>query len=509
MTMMLAVLMLASCSKEQGARLIPDDAFVVIRLNVMKTMESTGMKGDDTSMKTQIEKLIKSAGLEKEVREKLMELIDDPTSSGIDFTEPVYLYLSGGGRDGFEGGVTGTTASKGDLADIVKMLGDMNDDITLEDYKSDGVQYARIDRGTVLIFNSDWFFIGPIDRSEDWEDAAESTIEDLLERASGNNNIGEHPAFQQMCERKGLMQVGIFGSGIENMPIPSEVTSSLPDDCELKDVAGIMDLAINNGEIVMECEGMPMSEAWEKQWNLLDYKEIEKSQAKYADADGALAIVNIDPKGIFDYVKAFARNAGVRTRDLERLDELKPIFNAFTGKGMVAVNNWDENDGPEIVAYVGTKNTKLLDQLVGEGSDDVMSVGNNEYRIPIDYDYDYNDSIGDWVMTATKFMQAGWKNDQTYFLMNTDDEPFTTPRKAFTDVKGIGAYARTSGRLLGDAVSTIDYDMDQAGQFCADIVDYIELYMESPTKYVFRIATKKKDKSPIVAIIDYVKKHHM
>ena len=513
MTLMLAMLLLASCSKNQGTRLIPDNAFAVIRLDVMKTMESVGMKGDDTSVKEQIEALIKNAGLDKEAREKLMEIIDDPTSSGIDFTEPIFLYFSLGGSDGIEGGITGTTASKGNLTDAIKMLEKMDDNITLEEYKSDGVQYARLERSTVIIFNGDWFYIGPVDNGDDWESDVEDTIEDLLDRAAGNNNLEEHPALQKMAESKGLIQIGMFGSGFDGLPGMSQLTSQLPEGCELKDVSGVLDFIINKGEIVMEGEALLMSDAWKKQVEMYGIEEIEESQTKYADAEGALAVINIDPKAIYQFAMNAAKSYELNSEALKQIEELKPIFDAFTGKGMVAINSWEEGDDPEIVAYVGTKDNKLLDKLVGDQPTmedrGITSVANNEYRVPIDYDYDYNDSIGDFVMTPTKFIRAGWKDNQTYFLMNTEKEPFTASRKPFTDVKGVGFFAYVSGKLLGQAVSSIDDDAYVAGKAVADLLDYMELYYESSTKGVFRIAMKKKDKSPVVTIIDYVKHHFM
>ena len=510
MTLMLAVL-LASCSKNQGGRLIPDTAFAVFRLDVIKTMESTGMKGDDTSVKSQVESLIKRAGLDKEVREKLLEIVDDPTSSGIDFTEPVYVYFTANGRSGVEVGVVGTTASKGDLTDAIKMLEGMDDDISLEEYESNDVQYARLDRSTVIAFNGDWFYVGPVEGQSDWESQVESTIEDLLDRADGNNNMEDNEAFKQMCERKGVMQIGIFGTGFDGLPGTSEMMRQLPEDCELKDIAGFVNLVINKGEIVFEGEALLMSEAWKKQLDLLTYNDIEKSQAKYADAEGALAIINADPKDFYKYVRKFAESAGASRDDQEKLEELKPIFDAFTGQATIAINKLKEDNEPEVVAYVGTRNNSLVEALLSNGGDNesVVKVDDDEYRIPIDYDYDYSDSIGDWTMTPTKFLNVGWKNNQTYFMMNTDDEPFTTPRNSFSDVKGVGIYVRAAGKLLGMAVGSINDDAERAGMAVADIIDCIEFYMESPTKTIFRIVTKKKDKSPIVTVIDYVKKNFL
>ena len=505
------ILLLASCSKNQGGRLIPDNAVAVIRFDMMKTMESTGMRGDDTSVKSQLEKLIKDIGLDKEVREKLMDILDDPTSTGIDFTEPVYLYFAAKGANDFDGGFVGTTASKSDLAELINMLGEMDDDITLEEYKSDGIQYARLDHSTVIVFNSDWFYIGPIERSSDWESEVEDTIEELLAHAGGKDNIEDNEVFQKMCDGKGLMQLGFFGSGMDGIPGISEVLQQLPEDCDLKDIGGVCDLIIDKGEIVFEGEALLLSDAWKKQAELFTINPIEKSQAKYAEANGALAIVNAETEGLFDYIVKMAKNAGASDDDLGKLDEMKSVFDAFTGQATIAVNSWEEKDGPEVVAYVGTSNNSLVETLVSTATDStsIVKVGTDEYRLPIDYDYDYNDSIGDWTMTPTKFINVGWKDNQTYFLVNTEDEPFTASHKPFTDVKGVGFFIYVSGELLGHAISAISDDSSIAGEAVNDLLDYMELYYESTTKGVFRIAMKNKDKSPVVAIIDYVKRNFM
>lgn len=510
MTLMLAVL-LASCSKKQGSRLIPDNAIVVLRLDMMKAMESTGMKGDDTSVKDDVEKLIKGMGLDKEVREKLLEIVDDPTSSGIDFTEPVFAYFAPTENGGdAEGGFVGCVDSKSNLEDALKMLEDMDDDFALEEYGNDGVQYVMIDRNAAFIFNDNWFFVGPVERDDNWKPDVDATIEALLDRAAGNNNIEGSDAFQQMCDRNGLLQVGFFGSAFDNIPLPDEVADQLPNDCDLKDIATIANVVINKGEILMECEALPMSEGWEKYIKSVEYRDIEESQAQYARADGALAIINVNPKAFFRYIKKLAQATGAGSRDLEELDELKPVFDALTGEAMVAVN-WEKGDDVQVNAYVGTRNNSLVEKVVGDSESmeerGIVSTGDNEYRIPIDYDYDYNDSIADWVMTPTKFMQAGWKNGQTYLLLNSDDEPFTKQRKPFTDVKGIGYFIYASGELLGTAVGSADRQMERVGEAVGKIIDYVEIYLESPTKGIMRIATKKKDKSPIVAIIDYVKRN--
>lgn len=502
MTMVLAVL-LASCSKKQGSCLIPDNALIVLRFDMTKMLENTGMKGDDTSLKKEVEKLIKDAGIDKEAREKLLEIVDDPTSSGIDFTEPMFAYGAlTEQRGGFAGGFVGSVASKGDLKDAIEKLSNEADDISLEEYENGDVQYVMLDRHSALVFNGDWFHIGPVESDID------DTIEQLLDRADGKDNIEDNEAFKQMCERNGLMQWAFFGSGIENLPGIEEARRQMPEGCDFKDFACIMDFIINKGEIVVETEALLMSDEWKKQSEQIEFKTIEKSQAKYADADGALAVVNFDAKGIFKYIRKMAENAGLRGRDLDQLDELKPIFDILTGTGLVAINSWEEDEDPEVVAYLGTRRNDLVNKVVeGKTTDDgVVLLEPDCYLLPVDYDFDYNDSIGDWVMTPTKFMQLGWKNNQTYILMNTVNEPFDTPRKPFTEVKGVGVYAYASGDILGRAVASIDYSLDRAGMAVADIVDNAEFYLESPVKTVFRIAMREKDKSPVVAIIDYLKR---
>ena len=509
MTAVLALLLLASCSKKQGSRLIPDNAIVVARFDLLATMEKTGMRGDDTSLKDELEKAIKKAGLDKEVRDKVLEIIDDPTASGIDFTEPLYAYFASNDKREPEGGLVGAMASKSDLTDLLQMV-EENSDLSVEEYDGDGVMYLLLDRTAALIYNDDWFYLGTVER-DGYEPDVDATIETLLDRASGNSNIEEHKAFQVLNDRKGLMQLGFFGSGLEDLEGldgMDDIKNMLPEEIEMKDIAAVMDLIINDGEILIEAEAVPLTdevkEYYEKSGEMMN--TITDDLAKYVPKESSFILADIDVKTAFKNIRKVAEASGMRDRDLQQFDEVESIVNSLTGQAVVFLDEWDGESDPAIMAYVGTKNSDLIDKLVSENmsADTILSDGLNRYRIPVDYDYEYVEGLDDWVMTPTKFMQVGWDKNLTYFLINTDKEAFARPQRSFTDVKGIGMYARVSGKQLGQMVASESRNSELA-EAVDDIVECIELYAETPTKGVMRLATNKKDKSPIVIVADYVK----
>lgn len=507
---MLAVLVLASCSKKQGAKLVPEDAIVVARMDLTQMMEKTGMKGDDSSLKQWVSKAIKDAGLDKEVREKILEIVDDPTATGIDFTEPVYAYFAlEGDRETF--GIVGSVASKDDITDLLDMIADQTRDLAVEEYSDGGVKYLQMDRSSAFIYNSDWFYIGAVQRDEDYDPDMDATIDALLERADGKGSIEGNPAFEKMCEHQGLLQVGLFGSGIDAIKGSQELAKYLPDNLELKDIAAMMELAVNDGEILATAEPLPVSTDWQeyidKQMSTL--KDIEEAQAKYICDNGIVAFVNISTKNLYNRIKHYANSLGMSRSDKQQLEELKPLIDAFEGWASLEVSGWSDETMPPMKAYVGTKDRSVVDMVMAMQEDSALVAEQEQYIIPIDYDYDFDYDTGEYVKIPTQFAALGWKNKATYLLLNCDDEPFKTSGHKFSksDIKGVGAYARISGKFVADALRASEPYDDQLWDAIEKLFDYAELYADNGAKLVARIAMNKKDKSPIVAIAEYVKKY--
>ena len=123
-TMLVALMLLASCSKQQGQQLVPEDALFVMRIDAKQASEKSGLTGDKSELSKWLKKQVKAMGLDKEVRDKVLDILDDPTKSGIDLTEPLYLYAAGDFDDNTDAGLVGTIASEANFTDMLETLGE-------------------------------------------------------------------------------------------------------------------------------------------------------------------------------------------------------------------------------------------------------------------------------------------------------------------------------------------------------------------------------------------------
>lgn len=96
--------------------MILDDASVVVRLDVKKASENIKI-GENKAVKDKIIKAIKDADMGRSARNKMEEIIDDPTKSGVDFSDPVMLYVAKDG-DKDDVGLLGSVKDKDAFADL-------------------------------------------------------------------------------------------------------------------------------------------------------------------------------------------------------------------------------------------------------------------------------------------------------------------------------------------------------------------------------------------------------
>lgn len=492
-TMLTALVLLASCSKQQGQMLVPDDALFVVRIDAKQASEKSGLTGDKSELSKWIKKQIKEMGLDKEVRDKVLAIVEDPTKSGFDLTEPVFLYAAGDIEREPDFGVVGTMASKSDLIDLIETL----DAFDVEE--SNGFSYCEFDRDAALIFNGDWFFAGKIDDVDDM-------IATLKERAGGKGSLDGNKAFDKMCNKKGVMQALFLGEGLENIPdFRQMMASSMPDGLEMKDFASIIDFGLNPGEAILEAEFVPMSQEWQKyvDKSLKAMKSIDDAQAKYISDKGLSLFVNIDPKEILENIDKLAEALEL---DDEAAEMIEDVLDGFDGTASLEFSGIKDNQ-PCVSLYVGTKNDDalgLLLQNIGD-VDEFQEVGDNQYLFPTDYEYDWDSE--DFARTPTAWAAVGFKDGMTYF--STDKESvFSTPRQKYPvkEIKGKGLYLRFNADLFSTLADEADSSDAMLFKALADLFDYAECFNGDGATGVMRIVMKDKKKTPVEAIADYVKK---
>ena len=93
LTLMAVAFLLSSCSKTpKSAKLIPENANVVMRFDVKQIAEKSGL-GKDDKIKNELKGELKKSGLPKTLQTKMEAILDAPAKSGVDLREPIFAYV--------------------------------------------------------------------------------------------------------------------------------------------------------------------------------------------------------------------------------------------------------------------------------------------------------------------------------------------------------------------------------------------------------------------------------
>ena len=494
---LMAVILLASCSKQNSAKLIPDDATYVMRFDVMQTVEKSGMKGDKSELKKWLKEMLSQSDMGKKMRDELLNIAEDPTKSGIDFTEPVYLYASLSKKGLAEFGVVGNMANRGDLTDLLNGIAKEADTDGVEKAKS-GASYLELGSDGALIYTDDWFFAGMTNDVDDM-------IETLLNRAAGTGSLDGHKALEVMESKKGVMQFLMLYGGLSSMPEFRQVAELMPEGLDMEDLAAVADLELSRGETVITGEMVTLSKEWEKYMEKAHNmaKPISKEQVKYISDKGLSMLINLDTDNIFEFLERMAKQFEASEEDLAAVKE---ICEHFTGTASIDLYGISEGV-PQLNAYVGTKDSQPLDMALTSllSDESVQKIGDNEYLVATDYDYDWDN---DYNMNRTPkaWGLLGFRDGQSYF--STDKETaFTAPATAYpTDrIKGRGVFARFNFQMLND-LQLDDESVLAVFKEVANTFGEAECYYTDDMKSVFRLTNTDKTKTAIEAIVDLVKK---
>jgi len=490
MTMLVALLLLASCSKKQAAKLIPEDALFVMRFDVTKMQERSGLSGDKSALKDKIKDLLDEANMDRELREKLLDIVDDPTASGIDFTEPVYFYAGGDMQRKVDAGFVGSMASAGDFEDLLEKLAEEESDLEIEEGEG-GVKYFAMG-GSALVFNGDWIFIG---QSNDVDD----TIAELLDRADGQGSLEGTPAFEKMEQKDGLVQMLFQGAGIEAIKTREikEIKKMLPDNLEWRDMASLVDFVLDDGEMLLTAEAIALSDDVQEYIDKYDKicNDISDEQTEYVSGQAFSLFVNTDPEKYFKMIKPMLKEM----MDREEMEMVSNLLEGLDGTISLDLYGIDDEGQPKMSVYVGSKNADAVNFVMQNMGDSLTQNGNNEYLIPIrEYDW-FSETY------ETKgYVAAGYRDGQSYYVSDPD-LVFETPDGNFpaSELKGKGFFARFNFACLDEyAEKAGDNDIEDIIGKITDIYDYAEAYYEGNGKAVFRITTKSKKTNPIQALFE-------
>ena len=211
--LLMLIVLMASCSKSvpNYTRLIPEDADVVVRLDVRQMSKKSGF-GKNDKLKAKIEQFIKSE-LSGKAKEKILAILDDPKQAGLDLRYPVFFY--GSSNDENSVGLVGAVWDADDFTDLLNV---MAQEAGIGKVTTGELNYLKM-FDLLFCYNDDWFFIAPYNADLDNAKAQAEAVAKRYDKA--DKSMADNEGFRQMCMKKGLMQVFVkgetMGAVVDNM----------------------------------------------------------------------------------------------------------------------------------------------------------------------------------------------------------------------------------------------------------------------------------------------------
>ena len=488
----LLALFMSSCTDDlKYAKMIPDDAYFVMRLDVKQTVEKCGLQ-ENSKVKKSLTDALKESDLSRDLRDRIEQIFDKPATSGLDLRKPVFLYAS---KDGSyeETAVVGALHSESDFADLINAFAKEVDSKKVKE-TSDGVSYVEAG-GSYVVFDDDWFYCGDINENKD----SEAFVADIAKKIDKNDapSFADSEEFKKMGNSGGVMQILFNGKGLDKIVKEErikQVDELLPKDVKLKDATYMFDLTLDNGEMAVTGEFLTTSSQWTEYLKKNDEKlgDVKGDLLKYISKDGLSVIANINGQHILDALK----DAGLleESGDNNEIYKLLPSVN-----GDLAINITDvkmQEQLPVMSAYVQTKDDAIVNLLAQMTEGQAQKVGEQEYLIK----QPGNGAAGAGAFNAS----FGYKNNISYIAMGESPTIFTQPANAYSmnDIKGKKLYVRLGFAALEKMANSDNSEDAEIVKKLAKICDYAELFYEGQGKYVLRLVTKDKAKTPAASLID-------
>ncbi len=235
----LATIVLASCSKENGYQnVIPADAPLVASVDMASVAEKSDFANSSVSKIMQQYMGVLFSG---EAGKKMKVYMDSPQDMGIDFREPIFIFQTPNRCFG----VTMKMLDKGDFEDFIKMLQKQN--IASKAKENDGVMEGTLlddicfgyDDNTILLLVSD-----------EGASVSKRTLAQLFKQ-SRNESFASTDIFDYCFETK-EKDISIY-SNIAALPadLASTVKSFIPQGVKMTDVALEASADFQNGKFVL------------------------------------------------------------------------------------------------------------------------------------------------------------------------------------------------------------------------------------------------------------------
>ncbi len=471
------MMILMSCNNEptQSTALIPDDAALVMRLQLQQALADD----DGSLMAESIKRLLRQCGMSRPLRRQVEKLIDNPQRTGIDMQQPLYFFTSLSG----ERAMVGTVSSRSKLLSVVNSIA--RDEHLDHQVTTTDEDLSMLDADSIVcLFTDDWFYIG---RTDD----ANATADDVSRRAGGASSCNVELL---NGSDDAVVLLLVTGMGLQEAVDLGTIGDAMPVDVDLAEASLLFSLTTQKGEATLTARLCPDSDPWRQFISDTDdmMLPVDRQQARYLSDRGLALLAHTDVQALHDVAEALAH--ATHADDEGTLQTIDNIFQSFKGSLQADIYAL-EQPGCRMNLYISSRDTTMA-RLVRElvlSDDSTLTLAPHQYVFPLD-------------TIAARKATFGFSEGYTYLV--TDSTPaFTTAasRMSADGIQGHGVYARMNGSML----STMSTDsLGNVGRETVRLLGttcrYVEAFYQQGGTIVVRFHTNEANHSALAVWLSNV-----
>lgn len=492
----LVAVMFTSCSKRpQYAKLISEDAQVLMRFNVDAVASQLGSE-NSKAIADAAKKELQKSELSAEATQKIEEVVKDPAKAGIDFREPLVVSYGGKGNAKEEVRVLAAVHDKAALKDLLITTATDKDKKKFAD-KGNFTTY--VDDDAVLVFNDEIFCATNTDGK------APATVDKLIALIEADTDKPKANAeeLDKLFGSKSVAQVVITRKGMTE--IETAAKTPLANGLKLSDLSMSIELDATEGALTWSYELQTYSEDWDKYLQKYDATAGAIGAEFLGDIskESFTMIGNINGKLVWDAIEesGVLNNLSKYTTDTEALKLIEKNLTSVNGDIVLTSHYANAADKvPSGFIYIKTTSdvmVKEVQQQIGKEAEA--------------FDGGYKVALPAELMGGPKSILFGYKNSTTYATFGNDLKPFTKSASPIVaDAKGKKFFLYCNFAFVKDVIEKLIGSNDKDITELAAKFDYAELSVTDTKKGEFKFMLKDKSQSPIAliakALLDYATK---
>lgn len=514
---LLAVALFCSCeSKPKGAMLLPEDAQVVACIDVEKTVEASEL-GGDRQFKEKVRNSIKQMGLSRMMEKQITDIVEDPSTTGIDFKEPFFYAVLDINRMLFA--FTGSLNDSEKFESLLRTtMTEMSGDSALKTTVTDpNVKFAHIDGDAFILFDNDGFIIC----NKNYDEDEAGFVEYMAKQFSEEKNYSQTKGYDMLMDENGIAKMHIACGKIlasQNMKmsldrLPAETKKKIDLFYE-SDV--IMALNVSKGEASYVCTFDPGTDEAKKYYDKMceSAGEIKGTFLKYIDKDALMAAaMNFNGKKYIELQDEQLNNI-LGQISMQNAGEIKDLIKTINGDFTIGINSklLGKNKVPEMKIYGSTDNSMLVESIAETNSNDMVKNGDRWIIKLTESEYTNVNGSYDWIEKEIGQATLGYKDNTSYFTISEkESDAFKASDNAIdkSDFKGNKFYMRLNfaPMLKMKEVEEMLGSMSE-GEIVRDVIkeiNYAEMTVENNYNAEIRLVMNDKDHTPIAIALDIFK----